>query len=71
MRAHDVSVRDAAREPNLPLEPLQETIVRLEGLRFERLDGNLFVQLSIVSPVDYSHAARADHFLDFVSAGEQ
>ena len=69
--AQDVRVRDAAREPDLLLEPVEQRRVGRKGLAPQRLDRHEVVELPVVRPVDDAHAALAEHALDLVAAGEE
>ena len=70
MRAHDVTVRNLAREPDLALEPLERARIFTEHLLLERLDGDHFTELGIDGLEDDAHATHAEHLLHLVAAGE-
>src|SRR5207247_8646916 len=59
VEAEDVRVRQGSDGPRLALEAGQSLRVLSEDIR-QDLDGNVPVQVIVVSPVDDSHASLAD-----------
>ena len=70
VRAHDVPVRDLAREPDLLLERLTDRGALVERLGQEDLDGDLVVELPVEGAVHRAHAALAERAEDLVAPGE-
>ena len=67
MRADDVAVGDAAGQPNLLAESLQQSGVGLHRIGFERFDRDGFVQLLVERPVHHAHASLTEHLLNHVA----
>ena len=59
VRAQDVGVRDAAREADLLLEPVEQRRVGRERLAAQRLDRDGVVEVAVVRAVHDAHAAPA------------
>ena len=70
VRAHHVLVGDVPRQPNLRLEALEHAGIE-QGLRPQRLDGHLFVELPVERTVHHAHAAAADLGANFVAVCQQ
>ena len=71
MGSQDVRVRDAAREPDLLLEPVEEGRVGGKDFAAQGLDRDEIVELPVVRLVDDAHPTLAENRLDVIAAGEE
>src|SRR5439155_16377790 len=71
VRAEYVRVRDAARQSDLLLEPIEQSRVGGKDLAPKGLDRDEVVELAVVRLVDDPHASLAQDRLDVVAAGEE
>ena len=67
--AHDVLVRDLAREHQFLLEALEHARIRLVGA--QRLQGDVDVQPLVVHAIDHAHRADAGETDHAIAAGDQ